>query len=608
MPRLPLPYAFGAGLAGRGLALAAYDTSGNPAPEDLAPFVRHFGRNDLAAARAGVDLVVLWGTRGIKSCFAEAAVPRARRKTVLFCYGWRPIGRASAARQSMLALTRQAGRLARGVVLMTARQVARARYDLPASAPVVQLRVGIDTHYYARPSSAADVPEEHRATVDALLGEPYVILPGDELRLNDDALEVVRATGLEARAHLAVRTQERHQPAQGGGGAARPRRARDRVRAHQLRLPALPAAARCSLCRLRRCELAAGGMDRGLRELGEWAAVGTVRRFHGARDGGPGLRRADAGDRARRPRLLRARAVVAGQHPEVRRRDDGRAGVRRPHPRRRGNGARVRTRPRHGAGFRRMRILHVIRDLSRATGGPVDALKGLAEAQATLGHEVAIVATDGGADRVVPANTAVQLVPARGNGWFWAPGVKQRLAGLVSASDIVHAHMVWDYPIWEAAQQARRFGKPFILRPCGNLESWSLSQKRLKKMLYLRMFGAAVHTAAAIHYTSEAERVDSAAVTGDRAGFVIPLGVLPEIATRADAGAFARRFVELQGRQIVLFLGRLHPKKQPELAIDAFAAIAGEDPRRHLVLAGPVTRPTAPRFWRVRRAWASPGG
>jgi hypothetical protein len=195
-PRLPLPFAFGAALAGQGIALAAFDTSGKPAPDDIAPFDCYFNRREFDAARASADFVVLWGTRGVKSCLGEVATPRLDRKGVLFSYGWRPMGRTALARSGILALTRQAARFARCVVLMTQQQVAAARSDLPTKVPVAQLRVGIDTRYYARPSTEADVPEEHRVTVQKLLQEPYVILPGDELRLNDDALEVIRATGL----------------------------------------------------------------------------------------------------------------------------------------------------------------------------------------------------------------------------------------------------------------------------------------------------------------------------------------------------------------------------------------------------------------------------
>ena len=196
VPRLPLPYAFGVGLASQGLALSAYDFSAKSPPEDIAPFVRYFARGNFGSARASEDFAVLWGTSGIGSCLSEAIVPHHRRKTILFCYGWRPTGHTSMARRGILTITRRAAHLARCVILMTTQQVAAARSDLPARVPVIQLRVGIDTLYYARPSSEADVPEEHRASVEALLREPYMILPGDELRINDDALEVAQATGI----------------------------------------------------------------------------------------------------------------------------------------------------------------------------------------------------------------------------------------------------------------------------------------------------------------------------------------------------------------------------------------------------------------------------
>jgi glycosyltransferase involved in cell wall biosynthesis len=51
--------------------------------------------------------------------------------------------------------------------------------------------------------------------------------------------------------------------------------------------------------------------------------------------------------------------------------------------------------------------------------------------------------------------------------------------------------------------------------------------------------------------------------------------------------AFAQRFPKLAGRRLVLFLGRLHPKKQPEVLIEAFARIADTIEGAHLVLAGP---------------------
>lgn len=237
-----------------------------------------------------------------------------------------------------------------------------------------------------------------------------------------------------------------------------------------------------------------------------------------------------------------------------------------------------------------MKILHVIRDLAVATGGPVTALGGLAEAEARRGHEVMVLTTDHGeGERARPDGVELETVTAWKGAWSYAPGFGRALERQVPRADIVHLHMVWDYPVWAGARAATRHGKPFILRPCGQLDRWSLLQKEWKKRAYRATFSAQLRKAAAIHFTTEGERVSSRPAIGGIASFVIPMGV-PERAyvDLPPQTAFFRRFPQLVGRRLVLFLGRLHPKKQPDLLIDAFARIAGTFPAANLVLAGPA--------------------
>jgi glycosyltransferase involved in cell wall biosynthesis len=55
----------------------------------------------------------------------------------------------------------------------------------------------------------------------------------------------------------------------------------------------------------------------------------------------------------------------------------------------------------------------------------------------------------------------------------------------------------------------------------------------------------------------------------------------------AQRDAFLRKFPHLRNQRLLLFLGRIHPKKGCDLLIDAFAAVAQRDPTLHLVMAGP---------------------
>lgn len=234
-----------------------------------------------------------------------------------------------------------------------------------------------------------------------------------------------------------------------------------------------------------------------------------------------------------------------------------------------------------------MRVLHVIRDLTRATGGPVNALKGLAEAQSATGHSVRILSRDSSPGRIEISNVRMEFEtsPLLRSGLSKAQAA--RIDKLVKESDIVHGHMVWDQIVVEAARAANRNAKPFILRPCGNLESWSMSQKQLKKLLYWHLLGGPLRRAAVIHYTTEMERSNSSQLCSSMSSAVIPIGVLPEMMIRADPQTFFERHPETKRKRIVLFLGRIHPKKQPELLLRSFAEFAKADLTTHLVFAGP---------------------
>ena len=235
-----------------------------------------------------------------------------------------------------------------------------------------------------------------------------------------------------------------------------------------------------------------------------------------------------------------------------------------------------------------MKILHVIRDLSPDTGGPVTAIHGLVRQQVNFGHQVTVVSTDFGlAGKVnLPENRYVLCACAFGL-WRYAPTMCYVLGLQMSKCDVVHIHTVWDYPTLLALRLARKMGKPFLLRPCGMLENWSMSQSRLKKWVYLRFFAQTLFSPPCIlHFTTLAEQQKSFPPLSPRS-FVIENGLSDAAMADTSSDAFLERYPELRGKRIVLFLSRVHPKKRPDIAILAFAHAAASFPDSLLVLAGP---------------------
>jgi glycosyltransferase involved in cell wall biosynthesis len=236
-----------------------------------------------------------------------------------------------------------------------------------------------------------------------------------------------------------------------------------------------------------------------------------------------------------------------------------------------------------------MKVLHVIPDLAPETGGPVTAVMGLAKAQAAMGHEVCIASSDYGlASTPQLDNVEFKLFPCRYDTWRWAPELGRYLQKFVKAFDVVMIESLWHYPTFSAGRACRAANMPYVVSPNGMLDEWSLSQKAWKKKPYMTLIERSTLTgASAIHLTSEGELDHSHLNKWPVQKLVVPLGFdKAKYKEIPEGGIFRERYPELSTRRIVLFLGRLHYKKQPDVLIRAFAQISHELDDIHLVLAG----------------------
>jgi glycosyltransferase involved in cell wall biosynthesis len=223
----------------------------------------------------------------------------------------------------------------------------------------------------------------------------------------------------------------------------------------------------------------------------------------------------------------------------------------------------------------------------------------MARSLTRLGVRVDVVTTD---DNGPGSRAEVALgIPVQRDGWnaFYFPKqtefykysrpLSRWLAEHVRDYDVIHIHALFSFSSTSAARHARRTGVPYAVRPLGVLNQWGReNRRRCLKALSMRFVeGPILRHAAAMHYTSEAERREAEQAGAEARAIVIPIGIDTEpFQTAPDAELFLRRFPEARGKQLVLFLSRLDPKKGLDLLLPAFAELQRGHPDTMLVLAG----------------------
>jgi glycosyltransferase involved in cell wall biosynthesis len=169
------------------------------------------------------------------------------------------------------------------------------------------------------------------------------------------------------------------------------------------------------------------------------------------------------------------------------------------------------------------------------------------------------------------------------------PLLDRTVRDLVRESQVVHIHGLWQEIQHRAARSAMDAGVPYVVKTCGMLSPWSLSQSRLKKQIYLHLrLKRTLRGAAALHFTAEGEREEAGELATLAPAILEPNGVdLAQYRRRVPGEPFRQERRIAPNQPLVLFLGRLHPKKGIDLLIGALKRVAEVIPDVTLVIAGP---------------------
>lgn len=249
-----------------------------------------------------------------------------------------------------------------------------------------------------------------------------------------------------------------------------------------------------------------------------------------------------------------------------------------------------------------MKIIHAIRRLDPATGGPPVVVLHIAIAQAAAGAEVHLIChedpdTTPAVDAMLaeaPGSAGVTFhrIPRHGRCTeLFAPALLRRFDQLVDSPDltVAHLHGVWEPMLARVAAQARRRRAPYVVTPHGLLDPYSLSQSSLKKRLSMGLVQRRMlNAAAAIHALNEDEKQCIAPLKLTAPVAIVPNGVdLDTLDPLPEPGRFRTQHPRLGEAPFLLFLSRLHRKKGLDILVDAFDRYARAGGNMHLVVAGP---------------------
>jgi glycosyltransferase involved in cell wall biosynthesis len=220
----------------------------------------------------------------------------------------------------------------------------------------------------------------------------------------------------------------------------------------------------------------------------------------------------------------------------------------------------------------KMKVLHVIPSVDERSGGPATAIVPMCRALMQQGVDVLLLSTTAGLPAEVVHGEVLDHkgVPAiffpsqLGASFKYSRPLSSWLRANIQNFGLAHIHAVFNHSSVAAAHVCQKRGVPYVVRPLGTLDPWSMTQKSLRKRLFWQISGRGIMDhAAAVHYTSDAEKLSTESSLGLNHGRVIPLGVAAAVSNSPG-----------ERDPYVLVLSRLHPKKGLDVLLDAFLSLA----------------------------------
>lgn len=209
----------------------------------------------------------------------------------------------------------------------------------------------------------------------------------------------------------------------------------------------------------------------------------------------------------------------------------------------------------------KMNVSHIVDSISRNAGGVFVSVNRLSQALESSGITISVHGlsdnySDDDRAEWFPIHPHVhRTLGPRSFGY--SPGLTSAL--WTDECDLMHVHAIWQAQSYSVHSAHRKSGTPYLITPHGMLDSWALSQSRWKKQLAGILYETAhLRDARCLHAlcTSELESIRAY-------GLKNPVCLIPNGVDLPGETSHGARIMGHGGerKKILLFLGRLHPKK-----------------------------------------------
>jgi glycosyltransferase involved in cell wall biosynthesis len=233
-----------------------------------------------------------------------------------------------------------------------------------------------------------------------------------------------------------------------------------------------------------------------------------------------------------------------------------------------------------------MKIYHILQGVGSPSAGPAYSVGALAHQQAIHGNEVEVIAL-GSYLPEWPYSAKLNIFWVK-----WPRALLGRIQAISFIRDvasepaILHGHGVWR--VLDLFPLALRSSSPsrIIWSPRGMFSEWSWQQKAGIKRPFWHLFQKpAFKRVNCFHATAMSEYHDVR-----RVGFSEPVAVIPNAVDVPPLNE------NIERKNRIVFLSRIHPKKGLDILIPAWRQVAELFPDWELVIAGPLDSPYANRM------------